>query len=813
MLHHYQHEDIEQCLPGRRVTFVGDSTVRQLYWALIRKLDAESTNEARRQTNPHSNISYTNVDSPTVPTVEFFWDPYLNVSNMYEDLSSAGPAKAGQGAENNTAILVLGGGLWHARHLGDDSLQRFNESLQRVVSGLDVRRDPNVKEAASSLALPYKDPLIMLMPVLAPWYEALNSSQARTLTPERIGILNKQLAQTSNTFGIPLAQSYSQMIRGQENAFDFSGLHVTDAVADVMVDIFLNLRCNSALSSVKRYPLDKTCCLRYPDYSLIQHVIVVISLFFTLGAAVAVCFRLFGLGDDLQALRRHAHGFKIFPTWPVLKELTSFVLILSLCTFTDRTQTWSKLGKGHDVKDFIKLCALSMILGSLTVTSQSKFDEDSSLGFLSRNQTDEWKGWMQLVILTYHYSGVSHVLWIYKIVRLLVGSYLFMTGYGHTTFFLKRKDFSLKRNVRVLLHLNLLSCTLSYAMNTNYMAYYFAPLISFWYVVIYLTLRSEKAANQQTPFVVFKIAGTAIIVHYLVQNPATFEVLFIILKNCANVHWDAIEWVFRLELDCCIVFTGMLMAVVHIKYQEAWKAMPSTASDRFVRAINMMCTVIPILTAGIYVPFFANTKSKQAYNSWHPYISSLPILTYIILRNSRPSFRRIHSSIFAWVGRHSLETFTLQFHLWLAADTKGLLSTGLFDQIWKPDPGSNTALLRLLRRTGRQVDFLVITIVFLCVCWRAARATNRLVGFFVDCSANENALPAVGGPSHHQGGGMPTSHRRRSSQPTLPNDSATRHFAWLDKLKIRDKTTRGLAIRVLLFLLGLWMLNLVSVAG
>ena len=44
-------------------------------------------------------------------------------------------------------------------------------------------------------------------------------------------------------------------------------------------------------------------------------------------------------------------------------------------------------------------------------------------------------GWMQLVILIYHMTGASQVVPLYMQMRVLVSSYLFLTGFGHLSFF------------------------------------------------------------------------------------------------------------------------------------------------------------------------------------------------------------------------------------------------------------------------------------------------------------------------------------------------------------------------------------------
>ena len=66
---------------------------------------------------------------------------------------------------------------------------------------------------------------------------------------------------------------------------------------------------------------------------------------------------------------------------------------------------------------------------------------DSSL--LNRQQTAEWRGWMQISFLIYHYLGAGQVpLPLYIWIRMMVASFMFMTGFGHTTYFLIKKNYN-----------------------------------------------------------------------------------------------------------------------------------------------------------------------------------------------------------------------------------------------------------------------------------------------------------------------------------------------------------------------------------
>lgn len=310
------------------------------------------------------------------------------------------------------------------------------------------------------------------------------------------------------------------------------------------------------------------------------------------------------------------------------------------------------------------------------------------------------------MVLIYHYTGASTESAIYGFIRVIIAAYLFMTGFGHTVYFLKTKNYSFKRLVGVLTRLNLLSCVLPFMMGTNYLFYYFAPLCSYWFLVVYGTMRIGKKHNSNTIFLLLKIFLAAILSAAFTKCPGLLEAIFNVLGFVARTKWEATEWRFRVSLDMWIVFVGMLVAIVSVRVNDF-------ISPKWWAPARRYATVGSAIALPLFFLFQTTRETRHVYNAYHPYVSFIPILSFIVLRNATPLLRNVHSKNFAWLGRMSLETFTLQFHIWMAADTKGLLDLGAFGM------------------SGRRKNFVFSTILFIYASYHVAGATGVLTRWVV----------------------------------------------------------------------------------
>jgi hypothetical protein len=253
-------------------------------------------------------------------------------------------------------------------------------------------------------------------------------------------------------------------------------------------------------------------------------------------------------------------------------------------------------------------------------------------------------------------------------------------------------------------------------MNTDYMFYYFAPLVSMWYIIIYATLFIASQYNERAIFLLGKIFLSASIVSLFFKAEWPLEILFGMLKDVFNIQWSAQEWTFRVALDLWIVYVGMLTAFAVIKIRE------HRLTDHAMWPVAVKVTAV--VSALVLVWFFGFEliqESKFTYNAWHPYISPLPVLAFAVLRNANATLRSTASRVFMFMGKCSLELFIMQYHFWLAGDTKGVLLV---------IPGTK----------WRPVNFVLTSFVFVYLCHRVANATGEVTKMVC---AQPQELPTV----------------------------------------------------------------------
>lgn len=273
-----------------------------------------------------------------------------------------------------------------------------------------------------------------------------------------------------------------------------------------------------------------------------------------------------------------------------------------------------------------------------------------------------------------------------------------------------------------MVRLNLYTLLLAYTMNTDYISYYFSPLVSMWYMIIYFTMLVGSKYNDRTPFLVFKILFSMAAITWFMSEPLLLETIFGFLERVCNIHWSAREWAFRVNLDLWIVYFGMFAALAVIKIREL------RLTDHPHWPLVHKCTVgVSGLVLLWFFAFELSQPDKFIYNLWHPYISFLPVIAFIVLRNANAILRSASLRAFAFIGACSLETFIIQYHFWLAGDTKGILLV---------IPGTR----------WRPLNMVLTSVLFIYVSHRVAQATGQVTQWICDVP-KPPSLPTVVEPS------------------------------------------------------------------
>ncbi|ROT41954.1 Cas1p-domain-containing protein [Sodiomyces alkalinus F11] len=784
LLHQYSSEDIRQCFQGRYALFGGDSTTRQVAFGLGRLLERDEAVWQHKHMDIHRsfNLTYHGVQ------IQQHWNPYLKIAGE-EPYEAFGEQVELIGREHKNpptsfddqegpALVMLGVGAWFTKPSNgyEDPVEAEAETMRNVSDAIGNRRDW-LREPMHPI-----DGIgnqVFFAPPSGPYYtgDDAEKRKERLAMGSKVKEIQNWMATdiSEGDYNLDLAWALAGTVEDQNDTFvdpHGTGFHVTDGVAETKANILLNLRCNAVLDRIQGYPYTRTCCTDYGNKNLTQTILVAAGMIY-----LTACV----LFDTANLVVTRQGKPRVGWSWLGM-DTGAFVMAVLMCFYADRTQLFAKKEKNWSWTDFIVFSVPSIILALITIRKSKPppprrggADNPAAVDptkqadqpFLSREQTDEWKGWMQALILIYHWTSAKHSSSIYIFVRLCVAAYLFQTGYGHTTYFLKKKDFSFHRVASVLLRLNLLPCTLIYFMNTDYMFYYFSPLCSFWFLIVYLTLA----------FVLAKTCISAVLVAVTMLATPLNRWAFWVLRTVFHIQWSVQEWEYRVALDLFVVYTGMLAALAYVKLKEDVRA-----------PLRWAMALLGSAVIGGY-SYASVSVSVADYRHWHPYTAFVPIFAFIAVRNVS--------------GPCSLETYTLQFHMFLAADTKAvLLVDGLFG-------GGDYTILG-----DRWRSLVVVVPVFIWVSSITATATGHLVKLLLTTPTP----PDNGG--HHASPDSSTAADLEKNEEGFEDDSragllgASRSAVSRWRRTKYIPTMRSIAYspqaRIVLIFLIMWFLNLIQ---
>lgn len=357
-------------------------------------------------------------------------------------------------------------------------------------------------------------------------------------------------------------------------------------------------------------------------------------------------------------------------------DLFQVGLILLLTYVCENHWVFEHSGKDYNRDLFIFVLILFFLYAFYTI----KPNHDLTL--LGREQTEEWKGWMQFIFLLYHYFHAEEV---YNSVRVMITCYVWMTGFGNFSFFYMKKDFGWLRVVQMLWRLNFSVLLLMWTHGNTYILYYICPMHTFYFFMVYLTMYAFHASNHMKWPIRFKLMALGLII-YLVWdiNGGLFDWIFAFMGTTSVIgagRGSVWEYYFRTSLDHWSAFFGMIFALNF-----------PLAEQYFNKAKGLPLTLASVLMGALTVYWFFTfyMKEKLEYNLTHSYTAIIPLTAYIFFRNVTPWTRSYVSMSLHDLGKTTLETYLLQHHIWLTSNAKTLLT------IVPGHPWVNFALATLL---------------------------------------------------------------------------------------------------------------------
>lgn len=674
----------------------------------------------------HFDLSFTNGGT----ILHFVWDPYLNSSALSAlpeyiaglDHAIRTPGEIATFSNNSleariqartppgkgmprSVLAVVGGGLWFSQNFDevDTAVNVYKETIDNHTASL---AHTTLRKSLTDIDRSH----VLFMPAEPPIYSMMAWNHAH-MTPDKVEPMNEYIHSVADSRGVDILTSFTTMATQTNNslAWEMDGVHDAWPLVQQQAQIILNAACNNRVAGDSQYNV--TCCRVYSKtwtqtsglfFSL---TIILVALSAEYLGVLTGSKRIVRLLIQLSAWRGEQLESTLQRQLPALRQAATMCAVISYCLVADRSHIFAKLSRPPAIAFDRRLIASMLAVVTLSLGGLRRIEiQDQKV--LSRRQTGEWLGLLQIPVFVIYYFGDLSDLATYKIARLSVSCYLFVTTYGYASSMYQNSSFQLRRVLSPILRLNLLATGLCWALNTPYTLYLAPILCTIWFLSTFAIMHIRSDWNKSLRLVFVKLSFAAAIV--LTGELVVVRMLTDITPWSPSVttHWPQ-------PLDLYSSLLGILVAIVVRQSDDSidkdvesvprsWTDLPYTRASLTLGAIAGLCTY----------SYMSISTNLAIFDTFHTYLVLVPILSYVWLRNCTVLFRTWYLASLSWVGPLSLELFVLHRHIWLGANGKALLATGFFGV-------KNYGVMTM----GRWLDCVLLGAILLIVAWKARGAT------------------------------------------------------------------------------------------